>query len=211
MCGDRRAALRCPGWPQATARAARSGLDSTRRAAWHRAECSPLRFVVGPGIATTNWLTFFLAVEAIRRNAWTGTLVASELVIRVRHKLRGVRGSRVFACPSGLETSSGVDTAEHGPRSALRELRLSRVRGRDSSRFSISLAIREAQEHLCPAARAVEISRPPPPSQAPGPISQKISLLARHNTASWEFMHPPSLQAVCPNGTKTNLGEHIMP
>ena len=46
MSGDSRAALRCPCWPKAIARAARSGLDSTRRAAWHRAGRSPLRFVV---------------------------------------------------------------------------------------------------------------------------------------------------------------------
>ena len=46
LCGDRRAALRCPAWPQATARAARSGLDSTRRAAWHKPGRSPHRFVL---------------------------------------------------------------------------------------------------------------------------------------------------------------------
>jgi hypothetical protein len=33
-------------WPKATANAKRSGLDSTRRAAWHRAGRSPLHFVV---------------------------------------------------------------------------------------------------------------------------------------------------------------------
>jgi hypothetical protein len=44
MCGVCRAALRCPGWPEATANAAHSGLDSTRRAAWHRTGRSPLHF-----------------------------------------------------------------------------------------------------------------------------------------------------------------------
>jgi hypothetical protein len=46
MCGVCRAALRCPGWPEATANAARCGLDSTRRAAWHRTGRSPFHFVV---------------------------------------------------------------------------------------------------------------------------------------------------------------------
>jgi hypothetical protein len=46
------------------------------------------------------------------------------------------------------------------------------------------------------------------PSQAPGPISQKPLSWHGEPAASWEFMHPPSLQAVCPNGTKTNTGEH---
>jgi hypothetical protein len=48
MCEVCRAALRCPSWPPVTARAARSGVDSTRRVAWHRAgpQHSPFRCAV---------------------------------------------------------------------------------------------------------------------------------------------------------------------
>jgi hypothetical protein len=46
MCEVCRAALRCPSWPPVTVREARSGVDSTRRVAWHRAGPSALRFIV---------------------------------------------------------------------------------------------------------------------------------------------------------------------
>jgi hypothetical protein len=134
---------------QAIARAARSGLDSTRRAAWHSAGRSPLRFVV------RSWkndeLGDFLLIRRSHSHATPGQERSSKASCRTELAPSYAEdGDRARVPVRPRETrEAGL---ERGHRSVLRELRPASVMA-ELSRFSFPLAIGEAQEHLRPAAR----------------------------------------------------------
>jgi hypothetical protein len=201
MCGDCREALRCPGWPQAIARAARSGLDSRRRAAWHWAGRSPLRFVVRSWECDDE-LGDFLLIRRSHSSATPGQERSSRASWRtVLAPIYAENGDR--ACVPGRPPGTreaGLVLQNVVIEAVLRELRPASVMA-ELSRFSFPLAIGEAQEHSRPAARC---SRFPGllPLAASGSHLQKISLLARHKSPLGSSCTPrPSGQYV-PTGQK---------
>jgi hypothetical protein len=173
MCGDCRAALRCPGWPQAIARAARSGLDSTRRAAWHRAGRSPLRFVV-LSWESDDELGDFLLIRRSHSPATPGQERSSKASWRTELAPSYAEdGDRARVPVRPRETrEAGL---ERGHRSVLRELRPASVMA-ELSRFSFPLAIGEAQEHLRPAARRSRFPGLLPPRRLRVPSPKNLSL-----------------------------------
>ena len=182
MCGVCRAALRCPGWPQAIARAARSGLDSTRRAAWHRAGRSPLRFVVRSLESDDRMMTFFSSVEVIRpqlldRNA-RPERVGEQSLPQAMRKTRIARRCRCVHRGRAKRDSCRRAWSTKRPAGA-------ETGGRYGRALPVFFPIghRGGAIAFTPSGAAFEISRPPPPSQAPGPISQK--------SLSWHGITPP--------------------
>jgi hypothetical protein len=136
----------------------------------------------GPGRATTNWVTFFLSVEVIRpqlldRNARRERAGEQSLpqamrktgIARVCRSVHWGRGKRE-SCRRAWSSKRPVG-AETGERY-----------GRALPVF-FPIGHRGGAIAFTPSGAAVEISRPPPPSQAPGPISQK--------SLSWHGITPP--------------------
>jgi len=136
----------------------------------------------GPGRATTNWVTFFLSVEVIRpqlldRNARPER--AGEQSVPQAMRKMGI--ARV--CRSGHW--------RRGKRESCRRAWSSKrpVGAETGERYGRALPVffpighRGGATAFTPSGAALEISRPPPPSQAPGPISQK--------SLTWHGITPP--------------------
>jgi hypothetical protein len=175
MCGHCRAALRCPGWPQATARAARSGLDSTRRAAWHRAGRSPLRFVVRSWESDDELGDFLL----IRRGHRTQVLGRNAGPQRV-----GEQSSPQAMRKTGIARVCRSVHWGRGKRDSCRRAWSSkRPAGAETGeRYGRALPVffpighRGGATAFTPSGAAFEISRPPPPRRLRVPSPKNLSL-----------------------------------
>jgi hypothetical protein len=136
----------------------------------------------GPGRATTNWVTFFLSVEVIR----------PQLLDRsARPERAGEQSLPQATRKTGI---AGVCRSVHwgrGKRDSCRRAWSSKrpVGAETGERYGRTLPVflpighRGGARAFTPGGPAFEISRPPPPSRAPGPISQK--------SLSWHGIRPP--------------------
>jgi hypothetical protein len=153
-----------------------------------------------PGRATTNWLTFFSSIEVIRpqlldRNARPERVGERSLpqamrktgIARVCQSAHWRRGKRESCCRAW--SSNEPARAETGERY-----------GR-ALPVSFPIGHRGGARTFTPSGAAVEISRPPPPSRAPGPISQK--------SLSWHGITPPlgSSRTPRPSGQYVPTGQ----
>jgi hypothetical protein len=209
MCGHCRAALRCPGWPQATARAARSGLDSTRRAAWHRAGRSPLRFVVRSWESDDELGDFLLIrrghrTQVLGRNAGPQR-VGEQSSPQAMRKTGIARVCRSVHWGPGKRNSCRRAWSSKRPVGA--EI-VQRLGQRVSPGFLFHGPSGMRNNHSRPAGLRSRFPGLLPPLAGSGSHLPKISPLARRTCRLLGVHAPPSLWAVCPNGTKTNLGEH---
>jgi hypothetical protein len=183
MCGDCRAVLRCPGWPQAIARAARVAALTARGGRRGTGQGVALSVsLCGPGRETTNWMTFSSSVEVIRPQL---------LDSNARPERAGEQSSpqAMRKTPIARECRS-VHWARAKPDSCRRAWSSKRPAGAETGgRYGRALPVfvpighRGGATAFTPSGAAFEISRPPPPSQAPSPISQK--------SLSWHGITPP--------------------
>jgi hypothetical protein len=123
-----------------------------------------------PGRATTNWVTFFSSVEVIRpqlldRNARPERVGEQSLPqvmrkTRIARVCRSVHGGKRDSCRRAWSSKrpAGAETGERY--------------GRALPVF-FPIGHRGGATAFTPSGASFEISRPPPPSQALGPISQK--------------------------------------
>jgi hypothetical protein len=129
--------------------------------------------------ATTERVTFFSFETSTRREIPTRN--HCELANKARPKLCGSRG---IASLSPSVYGTGVIRAAEGchPSCPARAEIVERLGQRVLLVF-FPIGHRGGARAFTPGGAAVEISRPPPPSQAPGPISQK--------SLSWHGISPP--------------------
>lgn len=126
----------------------------------------------GPGSATTNWVTLFSSVEVLRpqlldRNA-RPERVGEQSSPHAMRKTRIARVCRSVHWGRGKRDSCRRAWSSKRPAGAETGERY----GRALPVF-FPIGHRGGAIAFTPSGAAFEISRPPPPSQAPGPISQK--------------------------------------
>jgi hypothetical protein len=134
-----------------------------------------------PGRATTNWVTFFLSVEVIR----------PQLLDRNARPERAGEQSSPHAMRNTRNRAS-QPVRRLGKRDSCRRVwsskrpagaKIVERLGQRVLPVFFPIGHRGGAIAFTPSGAAVEISRPPPPSQAPGPISQK--------SLSWHGITPP--------------------
>jgi hypothetical protein len=197
MCGDYRAALRCPGWAQATARAARRALTAPGGRRGIRQGLALSVSLCGPGRATTERVPFFSSKTSARREIPTRN--HPELANRARPRLCGRGG--IARLSLSVHWPFVIRAEERVIDAVLRELRLAGLLGQRVLPVFFPIGHRGGATAFTLSGAAFEISRPPPPSRAPGPISQK--------SLSWHGIQPP-LGSSCtprPSGQYVPMGQ----
>jgi hypothetical protein len=154
----------------------------------------------GLGRATTERLPFFSSEKSIR----------VEILTRTRRERAGdqrssqdTRSERIARVCLSIQTADEQRSCYRRARSSKRHARAEIVQrlGQRTLLVFSPIGHRGGARALTPGDAAFEISRPPPPSQAPGPISQK--------SLSWHGIKPP-LGSLCtprPSGQYVPTGQ----
>jgi hypothetical protein len=136
-------------------------------------------WLCGSERATTESVTFFSSETNIRRELPTRN--RPELANRARPTLCGRRG--IARLSLSIHGAGVIRAAERDHRSCPVAAEIVERLGQRVLPVFFPIGHRRGARAFTPSGVAVEISRPPPPSQAPGPISQK--------SLSWHGIQPP--------------------
>ena len=126
----------------------------------------------GLGKARTESVTFFSSEISIRTEIQTRN--RPELMNRARPKLCGKH--RIARLSLSVHWAGVIPVAECGHRSCTAGSELVERLGQRVLPVFFPIGPPGGAGVFTPSGAAFEISRPPPPSQAPGPISQNLSL-----------------------------------